>query len=769
MTLKKPSVVLVGRRLEHNENLGLAYLRAALDRGGVSVTTHYVNDAGGLAKAAMAILATTPDVVGLSLTDGGSAVLPLTLGEALSRGGYSGHIAVGGPFATLARTFLLDRYRFIDSVVRLAGEVPFPALVHRVARGESVFGIPSVTTREGDGPPAPVLDPSPMVLSPDHDELPDILGHRAAHILATRGCAGRCHYCGPMALQSLERREGLRAGISGRTLSEQGIGGVRRRSVGDVCDEMAELWHQRDVRYFYFVDEHLLPYDEPSALTFLSALRDGLARRHVGALGIGTMLRADRLTPALIRAFAEVGLVRAFVGLELASDEEARRFGRPAPTACDLELLKTFAAASVTTVSNLMLLHPYATPATVRRGIDLLASISHGVFQVSQMMAYHGTRLANRLASEQRLTGNPLRYGYTFDDPVMTRFAEVFARLRGEAFWEYTVAFRTHDAYLSLGLNRRLNPERAQPALELEVDSVRRSVNSLFVDAYTRALDLAVSGGGYEAAAPLIADARAAARVLDRQLDSIESRMFRPASRSLFSPMRAAATCAFSFAVAGASACGARTELNASPLPDGGVTAPVDSGVVLGDSGVDSGCPANQPAATADQIAAVVTAADACFSGDVSVGQPGTAPSLYSQLPDTVLPLPELMSGVLGICSNPIPPGSQAIAAAVKAACLSSGPVVAGRITFSVASTVKGGSSTDAQRMVDAITATCAAVDAGVVYSLRIALDATGKVTDVTTSPVESTLSGCMKSALAGLEFPCLANMTVCTEDVIVE
>jgi hypothetical protein len=43
--MARPTVALVGRRLPHNENLGLAYLRAALERAGVGVTTHYVNDA----------------------------------------------------------------------------------------------------------------------------------------------------------------------------------------------------------------------------------------------------------------------------------------------------------------------------------------------------------------------------------------------------------------------------------------------------------------------------------------------------------------------------------------------------------------------------------------------------------------------------------------------------------------------------------------------------------------------------------------------------
>ena len=127
-------VALVGRRLEHNENLGLAYLRAALRTAGVLVTTHYVNDTAEMASAIGGILAARPDVVGLSLADGGSATLPLAVGEAITQGGYRGHITAGGQFATLAREWLLSRYEWLDSVVRFAGERPIVEITSRVLR-----------------------------------------------------------------------------------------------------------------------------------------------------------------------------------------------------------------------------------------------------------------------------------------------------------------------------------------------------------------------------------------------------------------------------------------------------------------------------------------------------------------------------------------------------------------------------------------------------------------------------------------------------------
>ncbi|MBK7580303.1 MAG: hypothetical protein IPI67_08880 [Myxococcales bacterium] len=48
-------VALVGRRLEHNENLGLSYLVAALRRARIDVERHYVNDAAELKQVLMGL------------------------------------------------------------------------------------------------------------------------------------------------------------------------------------------------------------------------------------------------------------------------------------------------------------------------------------------------------------------------------------------------------------------------------------------------------------------------------------------------------------------------------------------------------------------------------------------------------------------------------------------------------------------------------------------------------------------------------------------
>ncbi|HOU94491.1 MAG TPA: hypothetical protein PLU22_25745, partial [Polyangiaceae bacterium] len=63
-------VVLVGRQLDDNENLGLGYLAAALV-GLAPVHRLVLNRADELERSADAILASGARLVGLSLPDGG--------------------------------------------------------------------------------------------------------------------------------------------------------------------------------------------------------------------------------------------------------------------------------------------------------------------------------------------------------------------------------------------------------------------------------------------------------------------------------------------------------------------------------------------------------------------------------------------------------------------------------------------------------------------------------------------------------------------------
>jgi len=562
-------IALVGRQLVDNENLGLGYLLAAAHRAQLRAERLVLNSWADLNRVAGEILRQAPTVVGLAMPDGGSAALPLSLGELLRALGYRGHITAGGPFATLARHWLLDRYPWLDSVVRHAGEVPLTELTRGLSGpAPRLTTVPGLTTRQGDGRPAPVLDPSQLELTPEHGELPTVLGHPMVHILATRGCRGRCAYCGPAALQRLERDEGERAGHDRATLTCAGVGGQRRRTLDNLCDEMATLWHDQQVRYFYFVDEHLLPRREPAALEWLDRWRQGLAERHVGPLGIGCMLRADWVTPAALEAFAAMGLVRTFLGVELGSDDEHRAFARGGQLRRGLAVLDQLAHLGVAASCNLMLVHPHSTRDSLAAGIETLRRFgAHGV-EATQMQIYYGTKLHEQMALQQRVTGNPLQYGYRFADSAVERFAATFSRLRFDAFGDYSLTCRQHDAALAISLARRLHPKTDVGDLATRLEDQSRTSNELRIDSYATALAMA-TGRSEMAASALVDQARRQAASIANGLTAVYDEVLRRVARPApsFAPMRAAAVNLLGVCLASASLAACQSPDPAAPPP----------------------------------------------------------------------------------------------------------------------------------------------------------------------------------------------------------
>ncbi len=745
----RPDVILVGRRLPDNENLGLGYLLGALRDAGVPAEMAPLQDVRDVIAVAERVRRLRPRLVGLSLPDGGSSLLALALGERLVEVGYGGTVIAGGGFATLARRWLLQRYGWLDAVVRHAGEGPVVAIARRLRAGRaSLDGLPGVTTRAGDGPPAEVLDRAPLEIRPARGTLPAILGHRAAHVAASRGCPGRCAYCGPAALQDLERAEGRRAGHDPARLRARGVGRTRRRTVDSLCDEMAALWRERDVRYFYFVDEQLVPRRADRARPFLSAWRQGLRQRGVGALGIGCMTRSDLLGGPVLDDLVALGLVRAFVGIELATAGELRAYGRGGDPERGMEVMGALDRARVATVCNVMLVHPASTAGTIDDGLRFMEAHPGQLFEATQMQVYHGTRLHRRLQAEGRVVGNPLRYGYAFGDPAVARFAEVLARLRGEAFRDYSVAFGVHDLRLALALARRLGEAPSIEALWDRSAGLSRRLGAVRVAALRDALVLARRGGGYGAAGALVARTAERIEALREEVDELGDDLARLVGKPapVYRPLEAVAASVITFALAGAALVGAGGPARAGePTPGEPPTAGAEAAQVS--------CSEQVTEIQRLAVTEAVLAADRCQDYVVTIPPGGAAPTVETMRPGT------MTTRVTPEPSNPREADVVRNVAAVDTRCLEGTKVGVQR------GAVRG----QLDALFDKAVSGCGADR----FSVVIELDAQGKVQTVTPQDPSSAdaarAARCVQAAAVGMTFPCLAGYRVVPEFVIIE
>jgi radical SAM superfamily enzyme YgiQ (UPF0313 family) len=770
----KGFVALVGRRLEHNDHLGIGYLEAALAGAAVRRSRHVLNHIDDVLPIARSICKQPPDVIGLSLQDGGSAVLPLALGELLRRLGYRGHITVGGPFATLARTWLLGRYAGLDSVVRFAGEAPLLALVRALARGESMASVPGLSTRAGDGPPADVLSPLPTTLVPVRHEGTRMLGRKVAHVAATRGCAGRCSYCGPAALQDAEVEEGVRAGHSRQELLSSGVGGIRRRRVADVADELAGLARSGH-GYAYFVDEHALPYREADALAWLSDLQRRLKAAKLPKLALGCMLRAERVTQAVARRFAEIGLARCFLGIEFPSAEQGRLFRRQCNPEHALSILQELDERGVASVSNLMLVHPSSTVASIEDGLRFLERFEHSLFEVTRMKAYHGTQLYQRLLSEGRLYGNPLRWDYRLADPVAQRFTELATRVRIEAFGNHSLTQQLHEMDTVLAVARRLDVHPPS-GVDAALMDLRARLNAFSIESLRKALAVAREFPDSRPADSLVHEVAERARGFSAEIERLETEVNRllgtPERR--FSPVAAAAASSLIFLFASAS-CGshpmrasrAEAGVSADVRPDSQASVSTDA---QPDSRTGFGADAqpdaflNLPPACADEIDRAVkekvAAAVPCFSGYVyrsGCKDPSGLCTSLNLAGSTGLSIP----GCDLASSERLDQLGQAATASLAG------------IDASGCSAYYGTSvgSDDNAKLASAING-CGAVGYGRGTGYAIVLDDNGAVVDVRSvadGGTNSQVLDCILAALAGLTFPCLANTQLCPEEIAMD
>lgn len=749
------TVSLVGRRLPDNENLGIGHLRAALQQASIPSSFHVLNVAEDLDGVLRQVLDSGSTLVGLALSDGGSAHLPLTLGQMLHRRGWSGHVVAGGPFATLARHWLLERYGWLDSVVRFRGEVPIVQLATSLRDGTDHSHIPGLTTRRGDGLPAPVMDTRSLHTWPVRDVLPVLAGRPVANIATSRGCRGRCGYCGPASLQDAEVADGLALGHDRKQLTRRGVGGIQRRRVDDLCDEMAHLYHQRGVRYFNLVDEHPLPWNEQPALAFLAAWKQGLDRRGVGPIGIGTMMRADRITDRIARAFVDVGLVRAFLGIELGTEKEARLYGRPFMAKRAVRILQILRTLDVATVSNLMLIHPESTPSSIRAGIALLDTIPCAV-ETTRMQVYHGTRLHRRMARQGRLQGNPLRYSYRIDDPCMQRFDEIFTRLRIEAFGDHSAAYASHDVSLALCFTRRVG-DPPPPSLFRRSRLIEDRLRSLQVRTLHDALVLARHGAGFMECGELVRRTRTATDELRRDMQQISRQVRDPGDhRPLFSHVRAAATTAL------------QVVMLTSPM------ASCHRSHLLGDADTDvieDVVEEELPPCTYEEISPIYSLAretvqDAvpCFAGQVS-WEGGTLDAIATAW-DSSGCMTEQTEAILEELEQ------DAVEAMQGLDLIPEGCEMPGH---AMQTNVYGDAETQVSDMTAAVQDACTSEFGECGWYLEgivVVVDSDGHVADVYASDwctITDEALDCILTALSGLTFPCLAGRHICPEPVLLD
>lgn len=449
-------IALVASLPDGDESLALAYLATALRQAGHH--PHRITFRGyhDLEDAARRVCALRAPLLGLSIPSGHAAIDILALLHRVRSLGFEGHVTCGGAYATLARTRLLQQQAGLDSVVRHDGEVPIVGLADALAKREPLSQVAGLTTRHGDGAPAPVDDAAGMAMIPDRARTRLYAGVPCAKISAVRGCWGGCRYCGLAGLRREALREAGLRGLSCDAARRAGIGGMRRRPVHHVAEEMYRLYRDRAVRYFHFVDENHLPRDPQQACGVIAELEHALGQRGVGERALSLMLRADVATPEVVESLARLGVVRCLLGIESNTREGLAALGRGASVQVNQAAAQNLHRHGISFHLNILLIHPDSTIATIEQEVAALQRIEGGLIDPFQVELLEGTDLFERVRASGRLMGGPHLWHFWPQQPEARQFAEIFFALKREVMGRQQLTTYAYEVLGTLAVAGRL-------------------------------------------------------------------------------------------------------------------------------------------------------------------------------------------------------------------------------------------------------------------------------------------------------------------------
>ncbi len=192
----------------------------------------------------------------------------------------------------------------VDGICRGEGEYPLLELLDRLSNAESVAGIPNWWIKE-DGavhknPLRPLIEDLDELPLPDHEIFRSAVPQSIwqAMVVTSRGCPYNCTYCYNHVYRKLYRGKGKV---------------LRRRSVDHVIRELKPLTKYRCYRFVKFLDD--LFTLSPDWIEEFSAAYSREIR-----LPFSCLVRANHLSPKIVRDLKRAGCWRVQLGLESGDD-----------------------------------------------------------------------------------------------------------------------------------------------------------------------------------------------------------------------------------------------------------------------------------------------------------------------------------------------------------------------------------------------------------------------------------------------------------------
>ncbi len=468
---------------DYEENLGIGLIAAAVLEAGHSVQVLPYNNRGETQTLLKAALKAQPNFIGLSMQFQHRGEEFLELAKQLRERGFKGHLSGGGQFASLAWEALLDEESPFDSLVLHEGERSVVELLEALEEQRSLDELPGLAL------PRPARRSPGRPIESDLDALPRPFRYRkhSKHlgvdfipVMGSRGCWGRCSFC---SISSFHRAARC-----------QGGGAIwRERSVENIADEIAELWHKGSGRaIFCFHDDTLLRPRPQESQARLSALRAALDIRGVGPeVALVGKCRPDNLSLSLALELRKLGMIRLYVGVENSSKAGAAHLARSSQTAQVDQALSACREAGIFVCYNLLIFEPETQLSDVQENIDFIRRQAEHPINFCRAEPYSGTPMYAQLKAQGRLRGSHLAWNYRISDAR----SELLFRITSAAFRQRN--FDTNgvaNRYMGLGYAQQVaefffpDPEGRLPTLRQRSQALTQAISLETADFLEEAL-----------------------------------------------------------------------------------------------------------------------------------------------------------------------------------------------------------------------------------------------------------------------------------------
>ncbi len=370
--------------------MGLYYIGALLKENGHDVEILNFHGMGGTPEKIRGILrARMPRVIGFSILNANrwGALEVARIAKEVDPGVTT---VVGGVGATFLWEHLLTHFGQIDYAVVGEGELPFLNLVRTLDNAEELPAqspagpgsgnaapdaagkIPGVAWRRGG---RPFLNPpgNPIAAL---DQLPNPARHFTyQHLSLTRGCPGRCTFCGS------PRMWGRR---------------VRSHSAAYFVDQMAMLY-SRGVHFFYVSDDTFTLNKDRAVAVCREILRRGLR------ISWAAISRVDAVDEAVLVWMRKAGCTQISYGVESGSEKIRRQLNKRITREQILRAFSLTAACGIMPRAYFIYGCPGETPETIRETMDLIDDIKplSAIFYILDILP--GTDLYEALKESGRL------------------------------------------------------------------------------------------------------------------------------------------------------------------------------------------------------------------------------------------------------------------------------------------------------------------------------------------------------------------------------